>query len=455
VNELLALGISYKTAPVELRERFALPEGRAAGVLRELVSTDHVHEAVALSTCNRTELYLVVSDDVEAETTALGILARESDIRPTELVSHLYALRNMEAARHLFRVTAGLDAMIVGEAEIQGQVKRAYELALVENTTSAFMNRLFRDALASGKRVRTETNVGSGSFSLPSIAVQLAQETLGDLSGRRVVVIGAGETGELTARALTERGVRSVFVANRHYDRAIGLAQRFGGQAIRFDLLPSELEKADIVLSSTASPHQIVGRDELAAVMESRGGRPLLLIDIAVPRDIDPAVADIEGVFLKDIDDLQSLVERRLSGRQAEARRAEALLDHDLDRFRRWLGTLDVVPTIAALHEQGEAIVKQVLAENDQRWKSLGEADRERLELVAATIVKRLLHEPTLRLKARGDDRRTYAYVQALRELFGLEAESRSAFDRSDQGQQAQRDASVTPISRTRKRGRR
>jgi glutamyl-tRNA reductase len=456
VNELFALGVSYKTAPVELRERVALPEGRAAGVLRELVSTDNVHEAVALSTCNRTELYLVVSDGVEAETAALGILARESDIRPTELVSHLYSLRGMEAARHLFRVTAGLDAMIVGEAEIQGQVKRAYELALVENTTSAFMNRLFRDALASGKRVRTETNVGSGSFSVPSVAVQLAQETLGDLSGRRVIVIGAGETGELTARALTERGVRSVFVANRHYDRAIGLAQRFGGQAIRFDLLPSELEKADIVLSSTASPHHIVGRDELAAVMETRGGRPLLLIDIAVPRDIDPAVATIDGVFLKDIDDLQSLVEGRLSGREAEARRAEALLDVDLDRFRRWLGTLDVLPTIAALHEQGEAIAKQILAENEQRWNSLDEADRERLELVAATIVKRLLHEPTLRLKARGDDQRTYAYVQALRELFGLEAESRSAFDRVQPDQrEAEREAGVTPIRRTHRRGRR
>jgi glutamyl-tRNA reductase len=452
VNELFALGISHKTAPVELRERVALPEGRAAGILRELVSTDHVHEAVALSTCNRTELYLVVGDVVEAETAALGILARESDIRPTELLSHLYPLRGMEAARHLFRVTAGLDAMIVGEAEIQGQVKRAYELALVENTTSAFMNRLFRDALAAGKRVRTETNVGSGSFSVPSVAVQLAQETLGDLTGRRVVVIGAGETGELTARELTDRGVHSVFVANRHYDRAIGLAQRFGGQAIRFDMLPAELEKADIVLSSTASPHHIVGRDELAAVMESRAGRPLLLIDIAVPRDIDPAVAEIEGVFLKDIDDLQRLVERRLSGREAEARRAEALLDHDLDRFRRWLGTLDVVPTIAALHERGEAIVEQILAENDTRWKSLGEADRERLELVAATIVNRLLHEPTVRLKARGDDRRTYAYVQALRELFGLEAESRSAFERAPAEPRPESDASVTPIRRTRKR---
>jgi glutamyl-tRNA reductase len=219
-------------------------------------------------------------------------------------------------------------------------------------------------------------------------------------------------------------------------------------------MLPTELEKADIVVSSTGSPHHIVGREELAAVMEARGGRPLLLIDIAVPRDIDPGVADIDGVFLKDIDDLQRVVERRLSGREAEARRAEGLLDHELDRFRRWLGTLDVVPTIAALHERGEAIVQQVLSENDTRWDSLSEADRERLGLVAATIMKRLLREPTLRLKTRGEDRRTYAYVQALRELFGLEAESRSAFETADESKPAERagKASVTPIRRSRSR---
>jgi glutamyl-tRNA reductase len=347
--------------------------------------------------------------------------------------------------------------MIVGEAEVQGQVKRAYELALFEGVTGPISNRLFRDALGAGKRARTETAIGRSRVSVSSVAVELAEATLGDLHSRRVLIIGAGETGELTARELTDRGVRSVFVANRHYDRAIGLAQRFGGQAVRFDMLPAELEKADIVVSSTASPHHIVEREELAAVMASRGGRPLLLIDIAVPRDIDPAVADLEGVFLKDIDDLQSVVERRLSGREAEARRAEALLDHELDRFRRWLGTLDVVPTIAALHERGEAIAQQVLSENDPRWESLGQADRERLELVAATIVKRLLREPTLRLKARDDDRRTYAYVQALRELFGLEAELRSAFDRAPDKPAAEtdQDASVTPIRRTRSRGRR
>jgi glutamyl-tRNA reductase len=319
--------------------------------------------------------------------------------------------------------------MIIGEAEIQGQVKRAYELALVENTTSAFSNRLFREALAAGKRVRTDTGIGSNSVSLSSVAVELARETLGDLSGRRVVVIGAGETGELTARALTERGVSSVFVANRHYDRAIGLAQRFGGQAVRFEMLPAELERADIVLSSTGSPHHIVERDELEAVMAARGGRPLLLIDIAVPRDIEPEVRSLEGVHLRDIDDLQRVVERNLSGRESDARRAEALLERELERFERWLGTLDVVPTIAALHGRGEAVARQVLAENSGRWESLSDADRARLELMATTIVRRLLHEPTIRLKGSANDGGTYAYVQALRELFGLDTEKLSAFE--------------------------
>ena len=458
MSELLALGVSHKTAPVELRERVALPEGRAASVLRELVSTDHIHEAVALSTCNRTELYLAVGDDVEAETTALGILARQAEIRPTELVAHLYSLRNKDAARHLFRVTAGLEAMVLGETEIQGQVKRAYELALVERTTSAVMNRLFREALAAGKRVRTETSISAGQASVSSVAVKLARETLGDLDGRRVVIVGAGETGELTAKALVEAGVTSVFVANRHYDRAIGLAQRFGGSAVRFDELPAELEKADIVVSTTGSPHHIIERDDLAAVMAARLDRPLLLIDIAVPRDIDPAVAELEGVVLRDIDDLQVLLERNLSGRAAEATRAEALLELELERFTRWLETLEVVPTIAALRARGERIARQVLAENENRWESLGPADRERLQVVAATIAKRLLHQPIVRLKTRADEHATYAYIQALRELFDLEAERSSAFEAAPEPKPAaadERRSWVTPLRpRKAKKGR-
>ena len=238
MTEILALGVSHKTAPLELRERVALTEGRAAGVLSELVSAPEIQEAAAISTCNRTEFYLAARDPVGAESLALGVLAREAGTPPTELVGHLYSMRGAEAAMQAFRVTAGLDSMILGEAEVQGQVKRAYELALVEGATGPILNRLFRGALAAGKRARSETAITERGLSVPSVAVQLAQRTLGDLSSRLVVVVGAGETAELTARALAARGVEPAFIANRRYDRAIGLAQRFGGRAIRFEELP-------------------------------------------------------------------------------------------------------------------------------------------------------------------------------------------------------------------------
>ena len=420
-NRLLALGISHKTAPVALRERLALPEGRAAHVLSELVTHDAIHEAVAISTCNRTELYMIAGDPVEAENAALGALSRQAVLRPTELFGSLYSMRGADAVRHLFSVAAGLDSMIVGEAEVQGQVKRAYELALVGGVTGPITNRLFRDALAAGKRVRTETAIGRSSVSISSVAVDLAKGMLGDLSSRRVLVIGAGENGELTARALAERGVRTVFIANRRYDRAIGLAERFGGAAVRFDDLPAELVRADIVVSSTGSPHQIVGHDELELVAGERAGRPLLLIDIAVPRDIDPTVRELPGIALYDMDDLQREVARNLSGRDAETARARTIVEDEAERFGGWLASLDAVPTIAALRDRGEAIVEQVLRENQGRWESLSEADRERVGVLARAVVSRLLHEPTRRMKGTLDGDATYVYLQAVRELFALE----------------------------------
>jgi glutamyl-tRNA reductase len=439
MSEILALGVSHRTAPLELRERLALPEGRAAGVLSELRATDPVREAAALSTCNRTELYLVVADPVAAESEALGILARQAEIQPTELAGHLYSLRSSDAAQHLFRVTAGLDSMILGEAEIQGQVKRAYELALVEGSTGPVLNRLFRGALAAGKRARSETAVSEKGVSISSVAVKLAQRTLGDLAQRRVLVIGAGETAELTARALVARGAQTVFIANRRYDRAIGLAQRFGGQAVRFDELPEQLGQADIVVSATMSPHHIVEPDELREVMASREGRPLLIVDIAVPRDVDPTCRDIIGVSLHDVDDVQGMVERNASGREAEARRAETILDAERRAFERWLGSLEVLPTLTALRDRADEIVRRVLAENEPRWESLSEADRKRLGKMASAIASRLLHEPTLRLKRSAEDEDAYLYVQVLRELFGLDAENAPA---------RQQDASVTPLRR-------
>ena len=424
MSELLALGISHKTAPLQLRERVALTEGRAAGVIRELVEAPEVHEAAAISTCNRTELYLVAPDGVAAESLALGVLAREAEIRPTELVGHLYSPRAAEAAAHLFRVTAGLDSMIIGEAEVQGQVKRAYELALVEGATGPILNRLFRGALAAGKRARSETAVSEKGVSVPSVAVELAQRWLGDLASRLVLVVGAGETAELTARALAARGVEPAFVANRRYDRAIGLAQRFGGRAVRFEELPAQMEQADIVVASTGSPHHVIEREALAEVMTARGGRPLLLIDLAVPRDIHPDCREVDGVSLHDMDDLQTLVERNTSGRETEARQAEGVLRSELSQFERWLASQDVAPTVASLRQRASEIVDRVLAENEPRWEALSEADRERMQAMARAIASRLLHEPTLRLKRSSGEDDAYVYVNALRELFGLDARS-------------------------------
>jgi glutamyl-tRNA reductase len=420
-DSLLALGVSHKTAPVALRERLALPEGRATRILGDLMARHAIHEAVAISTCNRTELYLVAGDPVEAENHVLAELSRQAGIRPTELLGRLYSLRGADAVRHLFSVAAGLDSMIVGEAEVQGQVKRAYELALVEGATGPISNRLFRDALGAGKRVRTETALGRSRVSVSSVAVDLARDALGELETKRVLVVGAGENGELTAKALADRGVRTVFVANRRYDRAIGLAQRFGGEAVRFDDLPAEIVDADIVVGCTSSPHLIVGADELALVTEQRRGRPLLLIDIAVPRDIDPRVRELPGITLYDMDDLQRTVARNLDVQEAEAARARTVIDEELQRFDRWLSTLDVVPTIAALRERGEEVVRQVLRENEGRWESLSEADRERVELMTRAVVSRLLHEPTTRLKRPADEDAAYVHLQALRELFGLD----------------------------------
>jgi glutamyl-tRNA reductase len=420
MSELLLLGTSHKTAPLALRERIALPEGRAERFMRELGEHPEIREAVVLSTCNRTELYVVVGDPVEAETTVLGMLARQAGLRPTELLDGIYSHRNCDAARHLYRVTGGLESMIVGEAEVQGQVKRAYETALAARTTGPLTNKLFRAALATGKRVRTETAIGAGGASIASVAVEAARAALGELASRHVLIIGAGETAELTARALSEQGVSTMFVANRRRERAIALAQQFGGDTIAFDRLPAELERADIVVASTASPHAIVGAEELEMVMGSRGGRPLLLLDLAVPRDIDPECAALRGVTLVDIDGLQAQVARTHHERRIEARRAEGIVEEEIQAFAGWLGTLEVLPTIAALREQADKLVEELLRENASRWEGLTERDRERVDAMMRAAVKRLLHEPTQRLRALDSDRR-HARLSLLRELFGLE----------------------------------
>jgi glutamyl-tRNA reductase len=332
----------------------------------------------------------------------------------------MYAPRNCDAARQLYRVVSGLESMIVGEAEIQGQAKRAYDAALDAGTTGPLTNRLFTAALQTGKRVRSETAIGEGRGSVSTVAVALAREVVGDLAARHVVIIGAGETSELTAQALADVGVRTIFVANRRADSARSLAERFGGEVSSLDHLPERLLQADIVVASTASPHPIIGYEELELVTRERAGRPLVLIDIAVPRDIEPACADLPGVALYDMDDLQAVIARNRRVREAERVKAEEVVEDEIQRFARWMGQLDVMPTIAELREHGTAIVDQVLAENAGRWESASPRDRARIEAVARSVMQRLLHEPTIRLKSLQRDG-SHGRMQLARELFGLE----------------------------------
>ncbi len=425
MSELLALGISHKTAAVALRERLAFSDAQASEFACEATATAEVREAVVISTCNRTEVYLVVGDPVRAESDVLGLLAGRAEIRPTELAEAIYSPRNCDAARQLYRVTAGLESMILGEAEIQGQVKRAHEAAMRAGCTGPLSNRLFAAALTTGKRVRSETSIGASRVSVPSVAVDLALSVLDQVRERHVVILGAGETSELTARALAEQGAGTIFVANRHADRALSLAQRFGGSVVGLEDLPDQLVRADIVVSSTASPHPIVGREELELVMRERDGRALLLIDIAVPRDIDPACGQLEGVSLYDIDDLQAVVERNLSTRAKEVPRALEIVDEEIHRFARWLGQLDALPTVSALRAHGEEIVEQVLSENAERWDSASPRDLARVEAIARAVMSRLLHEPTIRLRSLGEDR-GHASLQLVRELFALREEEQA-----------------------------
>ncbi len=447
MSELLAIGVSHKTAPVEVRERLALPDTRASEFVRDLRGSAEVQEAVALSTCNRTELYLVVGDPVEAESGALSMFARQAGIRPTELAPAIYSYRNCEAARHLYRVTSGLDSMIVGEAEVQGQVRRAFEAARGQGSVGSLTGRLFEAALATGKRVRTETAIGERQLSLPAVAVALARELLGDLHGRTVVVVGTGETSELAARALTSSGAKTLFVASRRRDRAIALARRYHGESASFDELPVALHKADILVTATASPHILLEAPELSEAMQRRRGRSLLLIDLAVPRDVDSACQEIEGVSLHDIDDLQAVVARNRNVRRAEARQADGIVEEEIGKFAAWLGSLEVRPTIAALRQKALGIAEQVLRENQGKWESASPRDLDRVEAMAQAILNRLLHEPTLRMKELRDGR-IHARMALVRELFDLQDEGGAEQPASQRPEAATRLAEVRELRR-------
>jgi glutamyl-tRNA reductase len=423
---LLVVGLSHKTAPVEQREKAALSDGAARQVLRDLMRGGAVTEAVALSTCNRTEIYVATPDPLLAEEVVADVLVAHTRIAGDELACARYVLRDDRAAAQLFRVASSLDSMVVGESEIQGQVRAAWDLGAEEGATGPLLNQLFRQALEVGKSVRSNTRIGTGSASVPAVALDLAEDVLADLPGRRVLVIGAGRMAEATTLALIQHGVREVVVANRTVGTARELAERFGGRGVGFDRLADELRGADIVISSTGAPHPILGCREIAPVMTDRGDRPMVVVDISVPRDVDADVADLPGVALFDIDDLERVVEANLNGRRLEAERGEGFVIGAVQGYSAWRRGLSASPAIASLRERAEAIRQAELARLEGQWEGLSAADRERLEALTKGIVNKLLHEPTVRVKAaaEGGDNEAQRHLDSLRHLFGLEASS-------------------------------
>jgi glutamyl-tRNA reductase len=401
MTALSLVGLSHHVAPVELRERVALDADQAAILARSLGA------AVCLSTCNRTELYLGNGHE-DAAAAALSALAGE----PLDDV--LYRLHDDEVALHLFRVTAGLDSLVPGEGEILGQVRAAFEAA----DPGPLLGRVFSQALALGKRVRSETAIGESPASVSSAAAALAAQVFGDLGGRRVLLIGAGRIGELAASNLASRGAVIAYVANRSEDAARGLADRFGGQGVPLASPAEALADVDVVVASTGAPGFVLRADDVPA----KRHRPLFFIDIAVPRDLDPALAELDGCFLYDIDDLEAVVAETLAGRRAEAERAEALAVDEVERFRSWRASLDVVPAITSLRARAEEIRVAELAKLGGR---VTDDERAKLDSLTAQIVSKLLHLPTVRMKeaAVGPDGALYA--DAVRHLFGLDEDDR------------------------------
>jgi glutamyl-tRNA reductase len=416
---LLLVGTSHHVAPVEVRERLCFGAEVDGDVAARLAGADG--EAVGLSTCNRVCLYLAHADLEVAEERARAVLAALSRLSEDELAPALYVRVDEAAALHLFRVAAGLDSLVPGEAQILGQVRAAFETADRVGAAGPVLHRLFRQALHAGKRVRAETGIGENPASVSSAAADLASRVFDDLPARTVLLLGAGKVGELAAANLITRGARRLVVANRSPERAEQLAERFGGRAASLDTAEAELANADIVIASTGSRGLVLTAEQAARAIRRRRGRPVFLIDIAVPRDLDPAINDLDGCYLYDIDDLERVVEASVAGRREEATRAEAIVAAEAEAFRLWQRSLDVVPAIASLRRRAEEIRERELAR--AKLGDLSPTQRSAVESLTAQIVNKLLHLPTVRLKEAAAGANGPVYAETVRRLFDLPEE--------------------------------
>ena len=417
---VVVIGVNHRTVPLELLERMTIDAPRLPKALHDLVQRPNVSEAVVLSTCNRTEAYVVAERFHGAYHDVRQFLSELSYLPPEAFADHLYVHYDVDCARHLFDVAAGLDSAVVGEAEILGQVRVAWERAREEGSASSGLNLLFRRALEVGKRARTETGIARNIASVSTAAVAMADERLGGLTGRSILVLGAGEMGEGMVRALVAGGVADVRIANRTWDRSTDLASRVGGTAVRLAELNDAMAEVDLLLTGTGASSLMLEHGDLWRVMEHRGGRPLLVVDVAVPRDVDPAAAEVPGVTLLDMDDLRAFADRGIASREAEVGSVRTLVDEELERYAATATAREVAPLVGALHGRAEEVRAAELARFRSRLADLDDRQVEAVEALTRGIVAKLLHDPTVQLKDSAGSPKGERLADALRDLFGL-----------------------------------
>jgi len=418
---IVVVGLSHKTATVEIREKLAFSPTQMGKPLGALLALDGITEGVIVSTCNRVEIYVTTRDIAGGIARVKRFLADYHNFPLETLEQHIYSLHGEDAIRHVFRVASSLDSMVVGEPQILGQIKTSYGYAAEYRSSGIILNRFLHKAFSVAKRVRTETKIASSAVSVAFAAVELAKKIFNDLSDKTVMLIGAGEMCELAAKHFLNSGVRGLMVTNRTFERAEKLAEEFDGKAVRFDDLFDQLHKADIVLSSTGAPHTIIGAGDLDGVMRRRRQKPMFFIDIAIPRDIDPAVNDVENVYLFTVDDLQEVVASNLQQRKEEANKAEDIVSEEIGQFFKWLSSLEVTPTIVALRNKFDEIRRAELEKTLAGWKDIPPDGQKRLEALTNAMMNKLLHPPTTLIKQAGQGGRTDLYVDAVRALYGLE----------------------------------
>jgi glutamyl-tRNA reductase len=426
--ELLVVGLNHKTAPIEIRECLAFPEDKLEDALSRVHGLSSVKENMIVSTCNRVEVYAATRETEKAILDLKEFLSRYHGIPLKEFETRLYVHAGEEAVRHIFRVASSLDSMVLGEPQILGQIKDAYDLSQQVKTSGLVLHRLLHRAFHVAKRVRTETKIVIGAISISSVAVELAEKIFGSLQKKTVLLIGAGEMVELAARHLVSVGVDKILVTNRTHERAVSLAQEFRGEAIPFEDMAQGLRRADIVISATNSPQALIRYDQITKVIKDRRQKPIFFIDIADPRDIETKVGDIENVYLYNIDDLQKVANENMKDREIEAHKAEAIVQNEVLKFVNWYRSLDVTPTIVALRKKFEEIRKKELEKTLSLHPNLSDKEKKSLEALTSAIINKILHTPIALLKQTDEEAMADLYLDALHALFGLPEKSLETF---------------------------